>query len=406
MQSEPPAPEQVASAPAVAGANVATTAATEADAAPTARPSAGAVYESLIRPALQRIGRYVPRPGRAPGLSRRGLLRGSAAGAAGLVAAGSRSGGSVRASAGDPALEAPRFTNIGEFDHAHANAGTVGDVDTTDFDPMIFLESFDTGRASTLADGRTLREFTVISVDKDIEIAPGVFFPAWTYNGQVPGPTLRVTAGDVMRVRFINAGSHPHSIHFHGIHPPNMDGVFEIVKPGNEFTYEFQAQPWGLHLYHCHAVPLKRHIHKGLYGTFIIDPPQSRPPAREMVMVMNGFSTEFNGENTFYAVNTVAFHHVKHPIQVKVGELQRIYLTNLTEFDLINSFHLHADMFRLYRTGTTMDHSELTDTVMLCQGERHILEFVLPTPGMYMFHAHQTEFAELGWMGFFQAVDA
>ena len=132
----------------------------------------------------------------------------------------------------------------------------------------------------------------------------------------------------------------------------------------------------------------------------------ARPPAREMVMVMNGFSTEFNGQNTFYAVNTVAFHHVKHPIPVRVGELQRIYLTNLTEFDLINSFHLHADMFRVYRTGTTMDHYELTDTVMLCQGERHILEFTLPAPGMYMFHAHQSEFAELGWMGFFKAVEA
>ena len=161
-----------------------------------------------------------------------------------------------------------------------------------------------------------------------------------------------------------------------------------------------------MHLYHCHAVPLKRHIHKGLYGTFIIDPPQGRPPAREMVMVMNGFSTEFNGENTFYAVNTVAFHHVDNPIQVKVGELQRIYLTNLTEFDLINSFHLHAEMFRVYRTGTTLDHSELTDTLMMCQGERHVLEFTLPSPGMYMFHAHQSEFAELGWMGFFQAVEA
>ena len=52
-----------------------------------------------------------------------------------------------------------------------------------------------------------------------------------------------------------------------------------------------------------------------------------------------------------------------------------------------------------------MDHSELTDTVMMCQGERHVLEFTLPSPGMYMFHAHQSEFAELGWMGFFQAVE-
>ena len=376
------------------------------------RPSVNAVYQTLVRPLVKSVGQRLMRSNRPSGISRRGMLRGSALGAAGLagaasvVAVGGRDGASAKASANELKLDVPGYTNIDDFDHSHEPAGTVGEVDTTAFDPMVFLESFDYGRQSKLSDGRTLREYEVIAVDKDIEIAPGVFFPAWTYNGQVPGPTIRATAGDVVRIRFNNAGSHPHSIHFHGIHPTNMDGVFEIVKPGNEFTYEFEVQPWGLHLYHCHAVPLKRHIHKGLYGTFIIDPPQGRPPAREMVMVMNGFSTEFNGENTFYAVNTVAFHHVKHPIPVRVGELQRIYLTNLTEFDLINSFHLHADMFRVYRTGTTMDHYELTDTVMLCQGERHILEFTLPAPGMYMFHAHQSEFAELGWMGFFKAVEA
>ena len=370
------------------------------------------VYHALVRPVLRSVGRYVSAPSvrRAHGLTRRGLLRGSAATAAGLAAAasavavGRRNSGVAKASATDLPFTVHGFSDAEDFDHSHEHAGTVGDVDTSDFDPMVFLESFNRGSVSKLPDGRTLRDFEIVAVDKEIEIAPGVFFPAWTYNGQVPGPTLRATAGDVVRVRFNNAGSHPHSIHFHGIHPPRMDGVFEIVKPGSDFTYEFEVHPWGLHLYHCHAVPLKRHIHKGLYGTFIIDPPQGRPSAREMVMVMNGFSTEFNGENTFYAVNTVAFHHMKHPIQVRVGELQRIYLVNLTEFDLINSFHLHADMFRVYRTGTTMEHYELTDTVMLCQGERHVLEFTLPEPGLYMFHAHQSEFAELGWMGVFEAV--
>jgi len=76
----------------------------------------------------------------------------------------------------------------------------------------------------------------------------------------------------------------------------------------------------------------------------------------------------------------------------------------LTEFDLINSFHLHGNMFRLYRTGTNVDQYEYTDTVMLCQGERCIIEFSYKYPGMYMFHAHQSEFAELGWMGFFNVL--
>ena len=120
-------------------------------------------------------------------------------------------------------------------------------------------------------------------------------------------------------------------------------------------------------------------------------------------MVMNGFDTNFDNENEVYAVNTVAFHYMKHPIQVKVGELVRVYLVNITEFDPVNSFHLHATLYRLYRTGTSLEHFELTDMVTMSQGERHILEFAFEFPGKYMFHAHQSEFAELGWMGVFEA---
>jgi FtsP/CotA-like multicopper oxidase with cupredoxin domain len=56
----------------------------------------------------------------------------------------------------------------------------------------------------------------------------------------------------------------------------------------------------------------------------------------------------------------------------------------------------------LYRTGTRLDHYEFTDTVIMGQGERHVLELSLEYPGKYMFHAHQSELAELGWMGFFE----
>jgi len=290
---------------------------------------------------------------------------------------------------------------------SHLDAATVGDVgpDAIGVDPAAFLTAFDYGKTSRLPDGRTLREWEIIAIDREIEVAPGVFFPAWTYNGQVPGPTLRCTQGDRLRVRFTNAGTHPHTIHFHGIHPPSMDGFAPQVAVGETFVYEFDARPFGLHPYHCHAVPLKRHLHKGLYGALVIDPPGGRAPAREMVMVMNGFDTNFDGENEIYAVNSVAFHHMRHPIRVRRGEPIRIYLLNLTEFDPINSFHLHAGFFNLYRTGTRLDVYEYTDIVMMCQGERAVLEFTLEDPGLYMFHAHQSELAELGWMGFFESVD-
>ena len=121
---------------------------------------------------------------------------------------------------------------------------------------------------------------------------------------------------------------------------------------------------------------------------------------------MNGFDTNFDGENEIYAVNTVGFHYQKHPIDIQEGDLVRIYLMNMTEFDPINSFHLHGNFFRLYRTGTNSEHYELTDTVMLCQGERAIIEFTYDLPGKYMFHAHQSEFAELGWMGVFNVKES
>lgn len=249
-----------------------------------------------------------------------------------------------------------------------------------------------------------VREYRLVARDVELEIAPGVFFPAWTYNGTVPGPVIRATEGDLLRVTFLNAGSHPHTIHFHGIHPAGMDGVFEIVGPGEELTYEFPAKPYGMHLYHCHATPLKKHIHKGLYGAFIIDPKEPRPPAQELVMVMNGYDTDGDGANNFYTVNGRSFYYARYPIRVSRSQTVRIYLANLTEFDLVNSFHLHADFFRYYATGSS-DQFEYTDTVMQCQGQRGILELEFSNTGTFMFHAHQSEFAELGWMGYFDVVD-
>jgi FtsP/CotA-like multicopper oxidase with cupredoxin domain len=249
-----------------------------------------------------------------------------------------------------------------------------------------------------------VREYELVAFDREIEVARGVTFPAWTYNGTVPGPVIRATEDDLLRVKFRNGGSHPHTIHFHGIHPARMDGVFETVEPGAAITYEFPARPYGMHLYHCHATPLKKHIHKGLYGAFIIDPPKPRKPAQELVMVMNGFDTDGDGENNVYGVNGPAFYYARYPIVVSRSKTVRIYIANLTEFDLVNSLHLHGDFFRYYPTGTS-DTFEYTDTIMLCQGQRGIIEIDFSNTGVFMFHAHQSEFAELGWMGFFDVRD-
>ncbi|PTE12306.1 multicopper oxidase domain-containing protein [Mesorhizobium helmanticense] len=363
-------------------------------------------------------------------LDRRLLLVGGLAAAGGTAVAAS----TARGQTSHAGHEMPAAAAGGEPPahlSAHGSMITVGEVDDArnGFDPSKLLGDWDTGTVSTLPDGRTLRSFEVTAEDKEIEIAPGIMFPAWTYNGRVPGPSLRATEGDRLRIVFRNHGSHPHSMHFHGIHAARMDGVpgAGLIGPGEEFVYEFDARPFGCHLYHCHALPLKRHIQKGMYGAFVIDPDPARHPEyeavarsrllgtpenagwQEFVMVMNAFDTNFDGANEVYAVNTVAHAYAKKPIRVLKDKPVRIYLVNVVEFDPINSFHLHANFFDYYNQGTTLTPTLKTvDLITQCQAERGILEFHFREhePGLYMFHPHQSEFTELGWSGMFDVVEA
>lgn len=269
-------------------------------------------------------------------------------------------------------------------------------------DPEKYLREFNYGRVSTLPNGSTLREFTLVASDQLVkEVSPGVSYNVWTFNGTVPGPTIRATEGDVVRINFVNNGSMPHSLHTHGIHPAEMDGVFEMISPGGRFTYEFVAEPFGVFPYHCHMTPLEEHIAHGLYGAYIVDPKTPRPPADEMIMVMNGYDTDFDTENNFYTVNGIPYYYMHHPIQIEKDKPVRVYLVNMLEFDPLNNLHLHANMFNYYPSGTSLQPDELTDIVSLNQAERGIMEFEYKYPGKYMFHAHKTEFAEKGWMGTF-----
>jgi FtsP/CotA-like multicopper oxidase with cupredoxin domain len=353
--------------------------------------------------------------------SRRQLLVGGAAAAPALalVHQAVPHQGLHRALGGDHATAAgkPRGAHPGHggtgSPMAHASfAGGVVDHRANGFNPTEMLRDYDHGKTRRLASGRVLREWELVAVEKEIEVAPGVKYEAWTYNGRVPGPTLRCHEGERLRIRFANGSDHPHTIHFHGIHPSTMDGMPGIgegigggqIERGESFSYEFDGEPFGLHLYHCHVSPLASHISRGLYGAFIVDPKGGRPEADELVMVMNGFDTNFDRSNEVYAVNSIGFHHVHEPVRVKRDELVRIYLVNALEFDPLNSFHVHANFFHYYPTGTSLEPTEFTDTVVQGQGQRGILEIRFPYPGKYMFHAHVSEFAELGWTGFFEVV--
>src|SRR5215211_4565548 len=137
-----------------------------------------------------------------------------------------------------------------EADHkSHSMSSTVGDIDVErmGFDPSKFVRTFDYGEPTTMQDGTVVREWQIVAFDKEIEIAPGLFYPAWTYNGQVPGPTLRCNEGERLRITFVNNGSHPHTMHFHGMHRASHDGVAGIgrgeIAPGEVFVYDLPARP-------------------------------------------------------------------------------------------------------------------------------------------------------------------
>ena len=344
--------------------------------------------------------------------------------------------------------------------------------------PVEYLTYFNCGHVSKDDSGRTIRQFTLI-VEENQKIPvtyEGHMLDAWTFNGTIPGPTIRVTEGDLVRIRVINSNenSNPHSLHTHSIHYAKNDGVSMggypggAISPGRSFTYEFVAQPYGVYPYHCHVDPIADHINRGLYGMMIIDPLEPRLQMTEMAMLLNGYdldldlegptkippaalfqtledsnmteditenetSTEANttlvsssdlesadteddsgedessGEddggadrvNEIYTVNGKAFDYMMNPIVLQTGKPYRIFLVNMLEFDLVNSFHLHGAMFNYYTAGTDETADFNTDIVTLSQGDRGIMEFTYAYPGTYMFHAHQTEFTDLGWMGLF-----
>src|ERR687897_246246 len=97
-----------------------------------------------------------------------------------------------------------RMTTVGEVDHARNG-----------FDPHAILTDWDAGTVTTGPDGRRVREWDIVGVDKEVEVAPEILFPAWTFNGRIPGPTFRCTEGERLRINFYNGSRHPHTMHFH-----------------------------------------------------------------------------------------------------------------------------------------------------------------------------------------------
>ena len=335
------------------------------------------------------------------GLTRRETLRRFGLGGAGLLGAGlvGSAIGSDSAGADEPPEYAPDHLSSELI--VGADAGPYGG----EYSPPLAMngDHLDGITSPPPASRSATREIEMTVTEQRIEVANGTTVDAWTYNGSVPGPTLRATEGELLRIRFRNATGHDHNLHFHGRHSPFHDG-WEPVPPGGETIYEIEAGPAGLHPYHCHTMPIDMHIAKGLYGVFIVDPVETRADAHEVVLTLGGWDPDMSGRIAVTAWNGIAGFYEKFPIKVPVAEAVRVYLTNMLEYEPVASFHLHAQVFDVYPTGAGGLPLTTTDVISLGQTERAILEFTLPERGRYMFHPHQHRIAMRGAMGWFSAI--
>lgn len=250
---------------------------------------------------------------------------------------------------------------------------------------------------------RGIVERSITISQRPIAVAEGRTMDAWTFDGGIPGPVLRVTEGDTLRLTVRNLTGIPHNLHLHGAHDPAEDG-WEVIPPAGDHTYVIEPRPFGVYPYHCDVMPSAQHIGRGLYGTLIVDPPRARPPAHERVLVLGGFDLDGDGRSELYGWNGVAGYFARFPLKVPVGELVRLYVVNLVPDEPVATFHLHAQTFDVFRSGTRLEPDEHTDVVALTLGERAVLECRFPTAGRYMFHPHQARMAERGAMGWVAAV--
>ncbi|MGZ4690568.1 MAG: multicopper oxidase domain-containing protein [Acidimicrobiia bacterium] len=240
------------------------------------------------------------------------------------------------------------------------------------------------------------KEFDLTAKVVDWEVEPGKTVKAWTYNGTVPGPMIKVATGDKVRIVLTNDLPQSTSLHMHGIEAPNsMDGVPFItqdpIEPGKSFTYDFVAKGPAVGMYHSHDYAVSQ-VSNGMAGALIIGdeplPAGYGPVTQELPMMLNdagaiGFS--LNGKS-FPATA---------PIVANAGDTVEIHYMN--EGQQIHPMHLHGiPQLVIAKDGNPLPQPYLADTVMVAPGERYTV-LVKPTAdekGVWAFHCHILSHAE------------
>lgn len=234
-----------------------------------------------------------------------------------------------------------------------------------------------------------VKVFEVTAEPVQWETEPGVFKEAWTYNGTVPGPTIRAELGDRVRVVLHNELTEPTTIHFHGLTvPADMDGVPVIsqdaVLPGESFVYEFTVRDTGTHMYHSHFNAQKQ-VPLGLLGAFIVPDPADPAVDADVDLVLNDGPLGFT-------LNGKGFPATQ-PVVVEQGQTVRVRYMN--EGLLIHPMHLHGMTQRVIAIdGRLLDEPYVQDTVLVAPGQRVDVLVEATEPGAWAWHCHVLSHAE------------
>lgn len=256
-------------------------------------------------------------------------------------------------------------------------------------------KEFNTAYEKDITTSGTIVEYTLTAAPTEIELFPGEKTVVWAYNGQIPGPELRIKKGDTLRVNFTNKLPQETTIHWHGVRVPNaMDGVPGVtqdpIKPGDSFVYEFTPKDAGTFWFHPH-VRTSEQIEKGLFGTLIVEDQNSDEYSQDVSWVLDDWLITNNGQiypefNTPHDLmhdgrwgNVVTVNgNTNEVLEVHPGERIRLRLVNVANGRVFTPQFQNLNPLIIAVDGMRAAEQVPLDNFELAPGNRLDLDITIP----------------------------